>query len=58
MIDPRAEVIENRSPYKPIDLQLRRKVITRQEVIENGGRDPDLTAYYYDVTCDVWRLRL
>ncbi len=57
MIDPKAEVLQNRSPYKPIDLRLRREIITRQQVENNEVREPDPEAYQFDYLADLWRLR-
>jgi hypothetical protein len=57
MIDPKAEPLFNRSPYKRVDLARRQRpeVITREDY-ENGVI-PDEALYEYWVGDQVWRLK-
>ena len=61
MIDPKAEPIGNRTPYKPVDLRPKwRKpdypeVITPDDVLD--GVIPDEMLYDYWVGDRVWRLK-
>lgn len=63
MIDPRAEPIAHRSPYKRIETgcrlpwRQRKALITRYEIEDNLEPVPDPAFYDYDPSCDVWRLR-
>lgn len=59
MIDPRAEPIGNRSPYKRIDLASKRRkpVITRQEIEDNLEPVPDPAFYVLDYLTDNWILK-
>lgn len=60
MIDPKAEPIDNRNPYKRIDLAKKPKrdypaIITKQDYA--NGVIPDEMLYEYDFIYDVWRLK-
>ena len=58
MIDPKAEPISNRNPYKRIDLAARRQrplVITEEEY--QNGVIPDEGQYTYDWVARQWRLK-
>lgn len=50
MIDPKAEPISHKSPYKRIDLQHlgRPRIITREQILDNIHREPCHEAYKYD----------
>lgn len=57
MIDPKAEPLFNRPPYKRVDLARRHpKVITRDDVIRTD-RVPDPALYDYCHVYDVWNLK-
>ena len=59
MIDPKAEPLFNRSPYKRVDLarrRLRRPEVITQEDYQNGVI-PDETLYEYCWSSGVWRLK-
>jgi len=59
MIDPRAEPIGHRPPYKRVDLARKRRptkpVITRQEIEDNLEPMPDPEFYVQDY--DRWILK-
>lgn len=60
MIDPKAEPIGHRSPYKRIDLGRKRPTkpfISRCEVEDNLEPVPDPTFYEIDFVADGWRLK-
>jgi hypothetical protein len=50
MIDPKAEPIGNRNPYRRVDLAARRRprTITREEIDDNIHRVPDADLYWCD----------
>jgi hypothetical protein len=54
-VDPVAHV----SPYKRIDVLHpgRKPVITKQEVISSGNREPDAEVYSYDFYRECWTLK-
>jgi hypothetical protein len=60
MIDPKAEPIGNRNPYKRVDLAARRRQ-RHPETITNAdyknGVIPDETLYDYDWNAQIWRLK-
>lgn len=58
MIDPKAEPIGHRSPYKRIDLSRPKpkEVITRKEVVETD-KVPDPELYDYCHIYDIWKLK-
>ena len=58
MIDPKAEPIGHRSPYKRIDLSRpkRKAVITRKEAVESN-EVPDPALYDYCNVYDIWTLK-
>ena len=59
MIDPKAEPVEHRPPYKRVDLGARRHrlpdVITEEDC--QNGVIPDEALYSYDWDNRVWRLK-
>jgi hypothetical protein len=57
MIDPSAEPIDNRNPYRRVDLSARRypKVITEDDY--NRGVIPDEALYVYDISDSCWHLK-
>jgi hypothetical protein len=60
MIDPQAEPIDHRPPYKRIDLARKRPtkpVITRQEIEDNLEPMPDPEFYVLDYLTDNWILK-
>ena len=58
MIDPKAEPIDHRSPYKRIDLARRkRKAVVTRDDVKAAGTMPDPAFYDYCHVYDVWNLK-
>lgn len=58
-IDKDTKPIAHDPPYKWLDPSRpwRKPIITKEEVLANGMREPDPALYQYDTLLHIWRLK-
>ena len=57
MINRDAEPIAHRSPYRRVDLNGRKRVITEDDIASGRAREPDPALYDLDSANFTWRLK-